>query len=553
MPDSIRKQVEKRFTALEQERLSFIPHYKDLSNFIRPRLGRFLSSDRNKGGAKNNNIIDNTGTLGLRVLSAGLMSGITSPSRPWFKLETPDLEMMEFNPVKIWLSQVERILRRVFLKSNLYRVLPQLYSEIGLFGTAAMIVREDFKDVIRCYPMTAGEYMIALDERLVTNTIYYEAPMSVGQAANRFGVENLSDTAQKHFRDGKFDEWLTLVNGIEPNVNFKPDNPFSEFKPTRSVWYEKGSTGDKLLENLGFEEFPAMTPRWFANSGDIYGTDCPAMSALGDIKQLQIQQKRKAQGIDKLVNPPMVADANLQNKRTTSLPGDVTFVPGLGTGGVGFKSAYQINLPLGELKDDMRDVQGRINSAFYVDLFLMLANTDRREITAREVEEKHSEKLLMLGPVLEGLNAELLDPLIERTFSILLRNEMLPPAPQELAGVDLKVQYISILAQAQQSVGIGAVRELMGHVIAASQIDPNAIDKFNTDQSIDEMRDMLGTSPNLVRTDDEAGKIRTARAEAQREADAKEDATRASQNAKTLSEAKIEDGNALSEVVQGAG
>ena len=134
------------------------------------------------------------------------------------------------------------------------------------------------------------------------------------------------------------------------------------------------------------------------------------MEALGDIKQLQHEQLRKAQGIDYQTKQPLQVPAYMKNRDVDSLPGGVTFVDGQ-QGKI--ETAFNVNLNLQHLLMDIQDVRGRINSSFYADLFLMLANATDTRMTATEVAERHEEKLLMLGPVLERLHNELLDPLID--------------------------------------------------------------------------------------------------------------------------------------------
>jgi len=92
---------------LDLERSSFTAHWRDLSDYILPRRSRFTLSDVNRGERKNKNIIDSTATLAARTLRSGMMAGITSPARPWFRLTTPDPEMAEFGPVRGWLDQVQ--------------------------------------------------------------------------------------------------------------------------------------------------------------------------------------------------------------------------------------------------------------------------------------------------------------------------------------------------------------------------------------------------------------------------------------------------------------
>ena len=82
-----------------------------------------------------------------------MLSGITSPTRPWFKLATPDPEMMQYGPVKRWLDVVMTRMNDVMNRSNVYQSLPIIYRHLGVFGTAAMAVLEDDEDVIRTHPL----------------------------------------------------------------------------------------------------------------------------------------------------------------------------------------------------------------------------------------------------------------------------------------------------------------------------------------------------------------------------------------------------------------
>ena len=501
----------RRWTDIQDERSTFFGHWQELSEYILPRRGRFLTSKRNDGSKKNSKIIDSTGTMAVRTLSAGMMSGITSPARPWFRLATPDSALMEQSEVKQWLFGVEKKMRDIFSRSNLYNSLQTIYEELAVFGTGAMLINEDHDDVIRCYPFTCGEYGIALSSRLSVDTFYREFQLTVAQAVEQFGYENCSDPVQSMFKSGQLDKWVEVMHVIEPNSARQYNMKDNLNMPYHSCYLEKASKNDRKLSSSGYEEFPVLAPRWHVTGIDIYGRS-PAMDVLGDVKALQIEQKRKAQGIDKMVNPPLQAPSSLRGQTATVLPGGVTYVDTMqGTQG-GFRPTYEVNPRLAELQQDIAETQNRIRQGFYSDLFQMLTMSDRRQITAREIDERHEEKLLMLGPVLERLHTELLDPLIDRTFNIMMRNELLPPAPEELGGVTLKVEYISVMAQAQKAIGTGAIERLAGFVGNMAAAKPEVLDKFDADQSVDEYAEMIGVPPRIVVPDDVVQQIREERA-----------------------------------------
>lgn len=540
----------RRWTDIKDERSTYFGHWEELSEFIMPRRGRFLTSKSNDGSKKNGKIIDSTGSMAVRTLSAGMMSGITSPARPWFRLATPDAALMEQSDVKQWLFAVEKKMRDIFSRSNLYNSLQTIYEELAVFGTGALLISEDFDDVIRCYPFTVGEYGLAQSHRLQVDTFYREFNMTVAQVVEQFGLDNCSDAVRTMFKSGQLDKWVEVLHVIEPNSAREYAKKDNLNMPYHSCYVEKASRNEHKLLESGYEEFPILAPRWHVTGVDIYGRS-PGMDVLGDVKALQIEQKRKAQGIDKMVNPPLQAPSSLRGQSASVLPGGVTYVDTMQGNQGGFRPTYEVNPRLAELQQDIAETQYRIQQGFYSDLFQMMTQSDRRQITAREIDERHEEKLLMLGPVLERLHTELLNPLIDRTFNIMARSELLPPAPEDLAGVTLKVEYISVMAQAQKAIGTGAIERLAGFVGNMAAAKPEVLDKFDADQSVDEYAEMLGVPPKIVVPDDIVQQIREERMQMQQQQMAMEQVNQGAQAAKVMSDADTGGENILTDIIGG--
>ena len=188
---------------------------------------------------------------------------------------------------------------------------------------------------------------------------------------------------------------------------------------------------------------------------------------------------------------------------------------------------------------DIQQVEARINKAFYADLFLMMANSDRRQITAREIDARQEEKLLALGPVLENLHSRLLNPLIDRTFNIMARAEILPPIPDELQGSPLRVEYISVMPMAQKSIGTGALERSTMFVQTLAQADPSVIDKIDLDQAIDEYSTMIGIDPRIIRDDEVVAQNRAQRQQMIQMQQAAEMAKTASETGKNLGQTPV--------------
>ena len=497
-----------RWGQLKSERASWLAHWQEITSYLLPRNGRYFREDRNRGYRRHNNIYDNTGTRALRTLGAGMMAGATSPARQWFRLATPDPELNSYQPVKLWLDDVTKRMQLVFQKSNTYRSLHMMYEELGAFGTAASIVLPDFNQAIHHYPLTVGEYCISTDAQGRVCTLYREFEMTVSQMVKEFGYDVCSTGVKNMYDNGNLDQWVPIVHCIEPRMDRDIKKRDSKNMAFGSWYFEVGGEDNVFLRESGFMQFPVLAPRWSVVGGDIYGNS-PGMEALGDVKQLQHEQLRKAQAIDFQTKPPLQVPTSMKNRDVDTLPGGISFVDGASNG---IKTAFEVNLNLNYLLQDIQDVRGRVNGAFYADLFLMLANAGpNTRMTATEVAERHEEKLLMLGPVLERLHNELLDPLVDITFTRMLQAGIIPPAPEELQGMDLNVEFVSMLAQAQRAIGTNAVDRFVGNLGQIATMKPDVLDKFDSDQWADVYGDMLGIDPSLIVADKQVAMLRDAR------------------------------------------
>lgn len=557
--------LEGRLAGLREDRYSWWVSWADLARYILPRRYRWLvtPNQMNRGAALNGAILDSTGTISARVLAAGMMSGMTSPTRPWFQLRMEGYGPDDVNPVNLWLSEVRKRMMRVFQESNFYNAIAVTYMDLGVFGTAPMLIYDDFENVIRCVNPCAGEYYAGLNKLLMVDILAREIVMTVSQTVDEFGEENCSDSVRASYDQGgkSLTQEVAICHMIEPNTGDYKEVP--KLFPYREVFWERGNTtknepisgrkGDtfRFLRCKGYHEFPAICPRWDVTGNDAYGRS-PGMDALPDIKQLQQETKRKAQAIDKLAAPPMVADVELKNKPMSTLPSGVTFVTK--KDGVGFKPAYEnFRPPIQELFEDIKLVQQRIQNVFFNDLFLMFQNLQAEPRSAAAVDARREEKLVMLGPVLERFQTEALDPVIDRVFSIMLRANLLPPAPAEIQGRPIQVEYVSMLAAAQKAVetaGIERVFQIVGNLAA---IHPDALNIPNWEFGIDKYSALLGNDPGLINTPEVIAQLRQQAAKQQQAQQMSEIGQGAAKAGKTLSETEVGGGKNALEAMLGSG
>lgn len=553
--EKILEKVESRKGALKTERSSFISHWQEITKVISPRSAKYLVSDKNRGEKKHQDIINETGTLASRTLQSGLMAGMSSPARPWFALGPPDPGMKEFGPVKEWLDTVTRLMRDVFARSNIYSVLPRCYGSLGDYGTGAFGLPEDDKEVIRGFNFPIGSYMIDCNARGVVDTIYREYSMTVRQLVEKFGIENVSHATKNLYDLGTYGTSIPIVHAVEPNFSSQGTLNARD-KTFISVYYEPGGDKGKALRISGFDEFPVLAPRWEVCGDDVYGSNCPGMLALGGVKQLQLMERRGLQALDKFVNGAVEADATLKNSGIDMLPGGISWRNNMvNSPHPGIRKIEEIDANIFRVLNEYnREVENRIKRSYYEDLMLMFAQTDRRDITAREVEERSGEKLLVLGPMMEQQNDDLFDPLIDITFMRMLRKGLLPKPPQELMGKPLRVEYTSVMAQALKLVGVASVERFVGFVGQVAGVNSSVLDKVDFDQLVDEYGEMTGVPAKIIVSDDKVLEIRSDRAQREKSmqmAEAMPAMNQAAGAAKALSETDVTGVNALTRLMTG--
>lgn len=555
-----RQRLNMRLQLMRAERSSWETHWKELSDNLMPRQGRFTTTDRNKGSKKHGLVNDSTALLALRVLASGLMGGVTSPSRQWFSLRAMDPELNEQSDVKVWLDEVRVRMSEVFLRSNLYTVLPAVYQELGAFGTSAFAVTEDPHDVIRCQHFPIGSYSLASGARRTVDTFAREYQLTVWTLVDQFGYDAMPRYVRDLYDRRNFDAWVDVVHFVEPAGTGATLPPHLKDAPFISTYYLWGggaqqsspvSDEEAVVEQRGFGEFPIIACRWMVVGEDTYGSDCPGMMCLGDVKQLQLEQRKKLMAIGKMVNPPVQAPASLKTQRISLLEGDITYYDTQAGQPQKVEPVYNVQFPISQLLEDIRETQSRIDQTFFKDMFLMLDGLETKQpITAAEVAERKEEKLLQLGPALQQFNDELLDPLIRRTFGIMLRAGAIPPPPPALKGQKLAVEYESILAQAVKLTQISGIQQLTAYVGSLQAVDQGAVDNFDTDEAIQSFASAVGVPPKLVRDAVQVAKLRANRQLAQARQQALANGQAAAQVAQTMANTPITSPSALTAMGQ---
>lgn len=520
----LRQHCSRRAKALQDEQTQWKPDWRTVSEHIDPTRGRFDGRDGRPLKRNRAKVINSKGTEVLRVMAAGMMSHMTPKASPWFVVSTKNKALAKMAGVRQWLDDVGTLLRDTLASSNFYKAMPIVYTEDGLFGTAPMLQLEDAEEVVRYYPLTCGTYAIGLDNQQRVDSLWRRYSRTAKQLEERYGRDKLP-LAVKNALDGNKDTPFWVQSLIEPNPDARPGvGPLGlqapRYRPYREVvWIESGAEGDAgILSIGGHYEAPFVTARWNPVAEDIYSTS-PAVDCLGDIQALQYNEGLKLRLIEEITDPTLGVPETLRNRGGARLRrGGRVYLPDDAAGAKVAPIYTPDHQALAQVQNEIQVLEGRIERAFFYQLFMMLqALGDQTGRTATEIAERREEKAAVLGPTLESITDEVLDPVIIRLYRLLERAGRIPELPEALNGLPLTIEYTSILAQAAKATGASTIIRSVEFVANIAKLtgDESVLDKLDTDQAIEEFNTAIGAPASMIRDADQAGQLRAARAQQQ--------------------------------------
>lgn len=534
------EKVNQRYLALKNERSPWDTAWRDLADHFCPTRFRADSdsSDR-KPEILNRNIVDTTGLQDMRTLAAGMQGGMTSPARPWFTLGLENEKAAKAPEAGAWLDEVTKRMRSLLHSSNYYSMSHMLYSDLGTFGVGLMIETADW-DGLHFKVIPAGEYVLDTDDKGDVDTFMYRTRMSARQIIKKFG----EDVVPSHVKTAASNSgsavtsFFDVIHAVFPRSERTFGRLDSLNMPWASVWWlgfgNSGGGKPCVLRESGFKSFPAFAPRWGVTGNDKYGRS-PAMDTLPDCRMLQQMGKTSLRGFHKSIDPPVAVPSSLQNVGVDLTPAGVNYMSMDGPE-KGSIEAIQTIPPqvLVAAEQKIEKVQQKVHDGLFADLFKMLMLNDRRQITATEIEAREREKLMLLGPVVERVNNEYLARVIMRTFQLMADYDHLPEQPDSIVGQPLRIEFVSVMAQAQKLVSTSSIDQTFAFVANLAQAKPDVLDIFDCDYAAREYAEDVGAPAALMLPEGQVQQTRAARAQAQQQAAAQAQQQAAMQQAVDL-------------------
>ena len=480
------KTIMARFDRLKTGRQNWETHWQEVADYMQPRKAD-VTRTRSKGDKRTELVFDSSPIQAVELLAASLHGMLTNPSTPWFSLRYKDQGLDMDDEAKLWLEGVTETMYTAFNRSNFQQEIFELYHDLITFGTAAMFIEEDQGDLLKFSTRHINEIYITENDKGRIDTVYRKFKITLRAAAQQFG-DSLSEEARNKVEKDPFDE-IDILHAVYPRQDFNPTKKDKENMEFESVYVEY-KNGNELSVG-GFVEFPFVVPRYLKASHEIYGRS-PAMTALPDVKMLNEMSKTTIKAAQKQVDPPLLVpdDGFLLPVRT--VPGGLNFYRS-GTRDRIEPLNIGANNPLGLNMEEQR--RTAIRNVFYVDQLLMQQGP---QMTATEVIQRNEEKMRLLGPVLGRLQSELLKPMIDRCFAILLRNNQFAQAPDFLSGQDIEIEYVSPLAKAQKGTELSSITRAIEILGSLANVAP-VFDYINFDALVKHVADLVGVPQKVLK------------------------------------------------------
>lgn len=453
------------------------------------------------GEAKFNQILDSTAMISLEMLAGALHGMLTSPTSVFFNLSTGKPDLDNLDSVRFWIQDAVRKMHDVFNASNFQTEVHEYYIDLCGFGNGALYCEEDIRDVVRfaCRPLQ--EICVEENFKGKIDTQYRKYKEDARSIIDEFGqgdaAKNLPDSVKQCYQSGKNDEF-EILHCIYPREKAEE----SKFPFISQYIFVKDK---KDLKVGGFKEFPLIYGRWTKISGETEGRG-PGEKALPESKVLQKMMETTLRGAQKVADPPLQAPDDGFVMPLITTPAGVNFYrPG---------STDRIEPIFNDSRVDfgfqaIDRIRASVREAFYVN---QLQLREGPQMTAAEVNQRVEQSLRFLAPMLGRQNSEFLSPLVERVFAIMNRRQMFLPVPPELNGVELKIQYSSVMAMSQRMSEMQNINRTFAAITPLISIDPHGMDNFDVDNGIKHIAKLHNFPQEVLRTKKQVDSIRENRA-----------------------------------------
>lgn len=511
------RDVKMRFDALHSVRRTVEEHWQLIERFVVPGRGKFFQDERSEHELtwRRRELYDSTAPMACQALAASIHGSLTSPSIKWFDLRFRNDDQREAQVAKEWLEDSGNRIFRALQDSNFNIEAAEAYMDLTSFGTTVLVEEPEseaeWAGVNFQTALIRSCFFEMNFDRSVRN-FYRRLELTASQLVDKFGIDGIPERIKQQYQAaGEVDRKYTVIFCIYQRDDKVRANVQSLLAPMQRPYgwmYVMHDDATQIGDDGGYYEQPAFVARWRMMSGSAWGFS-PAMLALPDIMTLNEMVRLILRAGEKVLDPATITTERGILGDLDLEPAGLTVVRDI-DGIKPFESGARFDVS--ELQKD--NLQASIRHVFHVD---QLELKESPAMTATEVRVRYELMQRLLGPTLGRLQNDFLDPLITRTFNIMLRSGALSQPPDEARSDEgtIDIEYTGPLAKSQRMAEVEAMERWVNNLTVLAETYPEIRDLVDVDDYGRELADTLGAPSKVVRSANAVKKIRDARAEAQ--------------------------------------
>jgi hypothetical protein len=472
------------------------------------------------------------------IMASGVANYLTPSASRWFALEHPDKNLRDRKPVRQWMQDTADELSFVFNRSNFYNQMPIFYKASGVYGTASMMIEDDFQDDLRFFVMPIKNTYLTEDAREKPLEHFFPFEFTAEQAYTKFG-DAVDEAVKEEVKSARNpDKVFSYVYYVGPRVMREYGKTDKMNMPIRGVWVEEKTK--KIMKEDGYHSMPVVTHRFYKRQMIPYGFS-PAMKALPWVRMLNTMADTVLRAAMKRADPPFaIPDSGFLAPLNFNPRGQNFYKKGK------LDPSKDI-FPIGNYGDvrvgieELKYYAEQAGNMFFKSAFLSFQDVTK-QMTVPEVMQRANESLTLLGPAVGRYMSDVLQPLVETAIGKLWRAGRLPKLPEEmLLSPEYDVKFVGRLAQTQKQSEMNNVMNALSIAGQIATYKPEVLQKINADATIDEIWGITNAPAGMIYDNREVKEIREALAKqqqiiqqiqlAQAASSAGKDATQADKNA----------------------
>lgn len=509
--DDLGKRICKRYGTLRSHRKNWDNHWREVAAYTVPHKDDVYLRNLTKGEKKTNLLYDGTAIRASSLLAAALSAMLINPTSKWFGMTTGSSELDDDDEAARYFDIVTEQMLLTMNNSNFQQEAHESFLDLSTLATSVMSTEEDDEYIVRYMSRPIYEFYIAENNRGLVDSAYRVFKWTLRNIVSEFGEEALLADAQlpRQYETDPYREY-EVIHAVTPSSEMG----IGVQMPYTSVYILKQF--EHTLKAGGFLEFPYAVSRWAKASDEVYGRG-PAMECLPDIKMLNAMKRTMIRSAQKVADPPLKLPDDGVIKPVSTAPGAIIHGRAQALDAVQYMDSparvdfgYQL----------IQMVTSDVNRAFFVDLLQLPQGAP--QMTATEVMQRTEEKLRLLGPILGRQQFEFLRPVVNRTYNIMLRKGVFPPAPPILQGQNVEFVYTSMIAKAQKTSDAQDILRALEVLTPLLQHSPSSLDVIDTDKAVRSSLKKFGVDRRVLRSDVELEEMRNAQAEAAQAAQSNE-------------------------------